>query len=925
MRRAACILAFLATVSLNTPLAHADELSIENPETSEVLLEAATSTPDTEPLTENIELQADENSTPQELFSIPQLQTIESPYIFNQPEADNEIVFDGAGGFSEHYLRPESEFTALSSGRVSKIRLYLARNDQPFVDAFTVWDRNSNQLYISVNDSRNGASCTLFYAGEQTGGQTEANFSLIPVGDASNVRLIQFDNPVSDCVLEQGIEYGVRLYNRVMGEGGTIYTKGADSEGKFFLQAVADDFPLEEPEPPLCAEPCISNILFLPGIKGSRLYSGDGKVWEPSNKEDLEKLFLAPDGSSIRSDIHTKQNDVIDEIPGSKIYDSFLRDLATMYDERTVNDWEAVSYDWRLSLDELMTKGTERDGDIFYTQATSTPYIEQTLRRLAANSKTGKVTVVAHSNGGLVAKALMQKLGDAETESLVDKVIFVAVPQSGAPQSLGALLFGLREGIPNDFLPLITPVSTARQFAENSPMAYRLLPTTQYLEAIHTDDPHAVIRFDGNQKYEKEREVYGLTIDSQPELHDYLLAAENGRAKPAPDDISSPNVLNPLLLSLREEEHASIDTWVPPPNVTLYEIAGWGADTIAGVQFYDICIASICKLEYRPTFTEDGDGVVPTPSALMLPTSPNIHHFWFDLDGVRKQFEKKYDHGNMLETEPLRSFVEDILKDIDTRNDFISQTRPSRLRDKDMLIFILHSPLTISLYDKDGNHTGLNTEGLIDEEVTGTDYGEFGETKYILAPTGSEYHLRLEGQAEGSFSLDIQELRNGKLTTSSISNIPTTSETLAEMTLGDLSVEKSALLVDYEGDGVFEISLNFSSGTTTYFDKSSDESSRGGSFKDKTSVAPEKISPTIPNTEFTSVESPKKIGYQTQPTTFIPLISAGEAAEIPETSEYSYTKTASVYNAFLLIQNKIETALYTIYSFIRGLFKSLFS
>jgi pimeloyl-ACP methyl ester carboxylesterase len=50
------------------------------------------------------------------------------------------------------------------------------------------------------------------------------------------------------------------------------------------------------------------------------------------------------------------------------------------------------------------------DGKIYYrgtNAATSTPYIIQELRRLAATSKTGKVTIIAHSNGGLLAKALL--------------------------------------------------------------------------------------------------------------------------------------------------------------------------------------------------------------------------------------------------------------------------------------------------------------------------------------------------------------------------------------------------------------------------------------------------------------------------------------------------------------------------------------
>ena len=99
------------------------------------------------------------------------------------------------------------------------------------------------------------------------------------------------------------------------------------------------------------------------------------------------------------------------------------------------------------SLDDLLTKGIELNSRIYYatTTATSTPYIEQTLRGLAATSKTGKVSIVAHSNGGLVTKALLNKLG-SEAASLVDK-IHSGRATSGAPEALGVALVGHNAGI----------------------------------------------------------------------------------------------------------------------------------------------------------------------------------------------------------------------------------------------------------------------------------------------------------------------------------------------------------------------------------------------------------------------------------------------------------------------------------------------
>ena len=58
---------------------------------------------------------------------------------------------------------------------------------------------------------------------------------------------------------------------------------------------------------------------------------------------------------------------------------------------------------------------------------------------MASSSKTGKVTIVAHSNGGLVTKLIYNQLKDKGEADLVDKIIFVAVPEIGTPQSLPSL------------------------------------------------------------------------------------------------------------------------------------------------------------------------------------------------------------------------------------------------------------------------------------------------------------------------------------------------------------------------------------------------------------------------------------------------------------------------------------------------------
>ena len=201
--------------------------------------------------------------------------------------------------------------------------------------------------------------------------------------------------------------------------------------------------------PPPCTEDCFSNVLFLPGIEASRLYENGERLWEGKD-DQVELLYLDDNGASKNQNIYAKG--VIDVFTGAPIsvaiYDAFLGDLAQKKSGGVIEDYAAVAYDWRLSIPDILASGTEEpNGAIYYNRATSTPYIEQTLRRLADSSRTGKVTIVTHSNGGLLAKALISELGD-EADDLIDKVIMVGAPQLGTPKAIGSLLHGYDTGIP---------------------------------------------------------------------------------------------------------------------------------------------------------------------------------------------------------------------------------------------------------------------------------------------------------------------------------------------------------------------------------------------------------------------------------------------------------------------------------------------
>lgn len=656
------------------------------------------------------------------------------------------------------------------------------------------------------------------------------------------------------------------------------------------------------PTPPEPEGPKISNVLFLPGIKGSRLYDTDGnKLWEPGSDQDVEKLFLTSTGVSANSGVHTRSGDIIETIAGfSEVYGSFIRSMSELQSAKKIKEWRIVSYDWRLSLDDIVNKGAVREDNIYYDEIADVPYLQQNLLELASSSPTHKVTIIAHSNGGLVAKALLQKLGYAETASLIDKVIFVAVPQSGAPQALGALLFGYKEALPSWF-PFMVHVSTARTFAENSPMGYHLLPSQRYFDDV-IDPEHAVVQFTAASTYAEERAKYGNTINTWEELRAYSLAEDKGRDKPDPVLFFKPNILNDSLLTYAKSTHDSLDVWVPPTGVTLYQIGGWGVDTVSGIEFYELCVLSVCKKEYRPTFVIDGDGVVPVQSALMVSETTNsIKKFWVNLKLYGFGPISNKNHGNILSVADVQHFLNNIILGDSSLPDNIYTTQPTETVATKQLRFMLHSPLTLNLYDASGNHTGPTTDGDSEETIPGSVYGQFGEVQYVTVPAGPEYSVEMNGVASGTFSLDIQEVSGGSVVASTtLASVPTQAGTIARMTISDTLATVSSLSVDSDGNGSADLVLPVSQNSTTFYqapvEAVAESASSGGSSRGS------KISP-ISETASINIVPPSAL-----PTTPIALQPTKKGAQVAEANRKEPTVLTQITNKAPLANKSSQLA-----------------
>lgn len=556
---------------------------------------------------------------------------------------------------------------------------------------------------------------------------------------------------------------------------------------------------------PPCTENCFSSVLFLPGIMGSRLYEGGTKRWESSSDADVVALKLDENGKSESPNVTaTEVIDVFDGplIADVSIYDSFLEDLETEQTEGVIAGFAAIPYDWRLSFPDILADGS----------------IESTLRALAASSTTGRVTIVAHSNGGILAKALLNELG-AEASDLVDKLILVGVPQIGTPKAAGAILHGYDAGI-----QFVISDERARDLAKNAPFIYQLLPHTDYADFAGATIPDPIISFEDSEAARLFFDEYGGSIDSSDEMKDFLIGAE-GRSTPAFEDLKNPGKGNATLLDAAVALEAEIGSaWQPPTGITVHQIAGIGEDTLAGIAYKTvqecteylpiikgICLAYEPRLSYTPQEVVDGDGTVVVPSALAMSTSTEqVKRWWVDLSEYHKdhQFQLgpfRKNHKNIVEVDELRTFIFNHIVSTTTNPlpTYIFSTAPI-IESGNRLRFILHSPLALSATDAAGNEVSVYTV-----TIPGASFKRYGEVQAISIPADTHPTVHLTGITDGSFTLEVEQYSGDVLiATTTMSGIPSLASTSASMSFPDGTIANAGdLELDYDGDGTTDFTL----------------------------------------------------------------------------------------------------------------------
>ncbi len=573
---------------------------------------------------------------------------------------------------------------------------------------------------------------------------------------------------------------------------------------------------LEEPK----AE-CCSSIIFIPGIQGSRLYklragNTEDQLWEANWKSDLSEMYLDQAGDSIDSGIYTR--DVIDKTKigesiglsslDQNIYKNIIDNLNDIKNTDDINSY-IYPYDWRLDVDTIINNGTKISNGSYIK-------LIDKLHELSEDSPTGKVTITAHSMGGLLTKRFIQTLSP-EDQKLIDKVIFIAVPNLGTTEGLGSILGGISfEGIYGEFITR----KYARALAENMVTAHSLVPSVNYFNSGNVP----VFINPGAVDLVPELAVYNGQIDSFEKLESFITGVD-GRADAEFGNVGYPNIAPASVFSKAKSLHANIDNYEIPEIIEVFNIIGTGRSTPKSIIYDKYNFQGIDFISYSIGKTNLGDGTVVQHSAESINAS---NTYYVDLYNYNKDNGSNNEHKTISGIEPVNALIRSIVTELPGSEISYINHIPNA-NNINTLAIGMHSPVDIHLYDSAGRHTGpvyIDVNGeivrFIEENIPNSEYNEYGEAKYINAPDTDSYDLKLDGYNAGTFTLDIERFNGDESNSKELfANLPAGEDMVADINITPGNPVLNISL-DADGDGDPDI-LAKNDGTIIELNKEKEE------------------------------------------------------------------------------------------------------
>lgn len=529
---------------------------------------------------------------------------------------------------------------------------------------------------------------------------------------------------------------------------------GASAKATFFASSEtfqsfvgSNAFPIVEPN---YNQNQNTPVLIVPGLLGTEMSKEGEKLWinsdmiSPFNSDDfMDPLKFLNDFTA--SDIKVYIDNIIKKTLGFDYSESLITVLIDLgYIEE--KDLFAFPYDWRYGVTGKNIEGL-----------TVVDLLKQKIQEIKQKTGSEKVNVVAHSTGGLIVKKyVVENL----VEHSLDKVVFVGVPNLGAPKALKVLLAG------DNFNVFGLSDSEMKKISLNFPVSYELSPSHKYYltkfpikiikHKVFGFSEESSLSFEQAQEYLKEKQLNALGIEKAKSLH--ALSYENFDMRTA--------------------------------GVNLYNIVGCKTGTMS--QLIDFQNQQGEHLKYDLGKPTPGDGTVPLESATNLP-----------VNSENKFYALQADHGKMLSQDGIKEQIASIFSGQDVQIDpkYITQDLSKcNLNGKAISIY---SPIDIFVTDESGNSLGLAEDGSLFNNIPNADFSVIDGHKYVYLPEeqGLSYNIKLKGTGQGSFTIKQEQLVGGQIQKTQVFiNIPVTEKLSGQMTTNNIG--SVILELDKDSNGV---------------------------------------------------------------------------------------------------------------------------
>lgn len=523
-------------------------------------------------------------------------------------------------------------------------------------------------------------------------------------------------------------------------------------------------------------------VLFIPGIGGSELkvtedtnwskdnghggtytrnYSKDEKIWVNEdearaigNDDYFDILRLKSDGQTNEASI---------EITG-ELFDGAYKPTLEFFINNgyTLNqDLFIFPYDWRKDIS--LTKSL----------------LDQKIEAIKQQTGSQKVDLVAHSMGGLVARYY---ISDPTKSTKINKLITLGTPHLGSVEAIKNIHYGgclTREFLKRFPFCIGISESEIKDISDNFTSMYELIPTKKYY-GFYTGN-----NYNNPFPFRDDRDL------------------DNNNIKGSLDYFQTRDLLtnlghNTTLYTPSETFHDLDFSKLNGVETTI--IAGSGISTLGQIiERYKINFLGI-KIPEKDEIKINGDNTVPLFSASLDDSSRNL-----SLKSGAKVYYSKQDHGNLPNQGPAMELVKNILSNDSALPAGIS-TKPFQLNGKQLSV---HSPVNIHTYDNLGNHTGPLSNGDFEANIPGSSYNTLDDAKFIFLPDEGVYQIKFEATDQGSFDFKIRDYKDDINNQTLIyKNIPLTQTTTGETTFDTNSTVNPTLLIDEDGDGTAESTIN---------------------------------------------------------------------------------------------------------------------